>query len=112
VVLIEHHDPGWAQTATDSRIELDALVLGLSDVRRHPPFVSAVARYEVEGNTFRHPFTARVLSVAEISDELARVGLRLRRGLTNGWTEAVSLGRRSAWEHRSRRRTPCTSRVG
>jgi hypothetical protein len=79
VVLIERHNPGWAKTATDLRIDLDALVLGLSDVRRHPPFVSAVARYEVEGNTFRHPFTARVLSVAEISDELARVGLRLRR---------------------------------
>lgn len=79
MVLIERHNPGWAQTGTDLRIELDALVLGLSDVRRHPPFVSAVAVYEVEGNTFRHPFTARVLSVAEISDELARVGLRLRR---------------------------------
>jgi hypothetical protein len=42
VVLIERHNPGWAQTATDLRIELDALVLGLSDVRRHLPFVSEI----------------------------------------------------------------------
>jgi SAM-dependent methyltransferase len=112
VVLIEHHDPDWAQTAAASRIKVGTVLLGLTNVRRHPPFVSATGVYEVEGHAFRQPFTARVLSIGEIADELARVGLRLRRRLTDGWAEAVPIGRRSSGRQGPSAQDLRASRVG
>lgn len=91
VVLIEHHEEDWAETARDSRAERDGLVLALTEVRREPPFVSATMVYEINGQTFRQPFVARVLSDDELSNELDRSGLRLQRHLTPTWAEAVPI---------------------
>jgi len=58
VVLLEHHEEDWAETACDSRAERDGLVLALTEVRRESPFVSATMVYEIDGHTFRQPFVA------------------------------------------------------
>jgi SAM-dependent methyltransferase len=91
VVLIEHHEEDWAETARDSRAERDGLVLALTEVRKEPPFVSATMVYEIHGQTFRQPFVARVLSDDELSNELDRSGLRLQRHLAPTWAEAVPI---------------------
>jgi SAM-dependent methyltransferase len=91
VVLIEHHPADWAETARESRSERNGVVLKLTEVRRDPPFVSATSVYEVEGQTFRQSFVARVLSPEELSTELRAAGLQIRRALSPTWTEAVPI---------------------
>lgn len=91
VVLLEHHEEDWAETAHDSRAERDGLVLALTEVKRESPFVSATMVYEIDGQTFRQPFVARVLSHDELSNELERSGLRLQRHLMPTWAEAVPI---------------------
>jgi SAM-dependent methyltransferase len=91
VVLLEHHEDNWADMAHDSRAERDGVVLALVDVRSEPPLVSATMVYEIEGQTFRQPFVARVLSHDELSTELERSGLRLQRHLTRTWAEAIPI---------------------
>lgn len=92
VVLIEHHAPDWAATATESEHDVDGITIALRDVRREPPFVSAVAVYTVDGQTFRQPFTARVLSTQELGAALRSAGLEVARSLTPTWTEARPIG--------------------
>ncbi len=72
-------------------MERDGLVLALTEVRRDAPFVSATMIYEIDGQTFRQPFVARVLSHDELSTELERSGLRLQRHLTQTWVKAVPI---------------------
>ena len=59
------------------------------DVVRTPPYVSAVSVYDEGGRIVRQPFTARVLSEAQLDAALEGVGLtrRVRRGPT--WIEAA-----------------------
>jgi SAM-dependent methyltransferase len=91
VVLVEHYESDWAETAEGSRSERAGVVLTLTDVIREPPFVSATMVYDIEDRTYRQPFVARVLSGDELSTELERSALRLRRHLTPGWAEAVPI---------------------
>ncbi len=91
VVLIEHHEEDWAETVRDARWERDGLVIALTEVERALPFVSATMVYEIDQQTFRQPFVARVLSYRELSDGLEASGLRLRRRLTPTWAEAVPI---------------------
>ena len=57
----------------------------MRNVRRNPPFVSAVSVYDVGGRILRQPFTARVLSEAELTAELEAAGLLVRRRLSPTW---------------------------
>lgn len=87
-LLVEHHPLDWATTAEPTRPTPDA-TLGMVDVRRDPPFVSAVSVYDVGGRVVRQPFTARVLSDRELDALLATASLAriARRGAT--WLEAA-----------------------
>jgi SAM-dependent methyltransferase len=91
-VLIEHHASDWAATAAESEHDVDGITIALREVRREPPFVSAVAVYTVEGQTFRQPFTARVLSADELGSALRSAGLEVARSLAPTWTEARPIG--------------------
>ena len=91
VVLVEHHPADWAQTAAERDDRVGDISIGLHDVRREPPFVSAGAVYGLEGQTFRQPFTARVLSDADLDAALEAAGLARVRSLTPSWTLAVPL---------------------
>jgi SAM-dependent methyltransferase len=91
LVLIEHHPEDWAATASESRTEVEGVVLSLTEVRRAPPLVSATMIYEIDGQTFRQPFVARVFSAAELDSELDGAGLRLARRLTPTWVSAVPI---------------------
>lgn len=88
-LLVEHHPIDWAETAEPTQATPGAEV-GMRDVRRDPPFVSAVSVYDIGGRVVRQPFTARVLSEAELEAELASAGLWVRRRLSSTWVEAAS----------------------
>jgi len=83
-VLIEHHPIDWAQTAALT-VATPGAEVGMRDVRRDPPFVSAVSVYDVGGRVVRQPFTARVLSNGELAAELLAGGLVVRRRLSPTW---------------------------
>jgi hypothetical protein len=87
-VLIEHHPIDWAETAEPTRPTPGA-TLGMVDVRRDPPFVSAVSVYDVGGRIVRQPFTARVLSERELDAALADAGLVRVGRLGPTWLEAM-----------------------
>lgn len=87
VVLVEHHPIDWAETAADEPA-IPGGSLGMVEVRRHPPFVSAVSAYDAGGREIRQPFTARVLSDVELEAELRAAGLRLLRRLSPTWLES------------------------
>ena len=87
LVVIEHHPIDWAETAAEVEPTPGSAV-GMFDVRRDPPFVSAVSEYDVGGRVVRQPFTARVLSEAELAEALATAGLGVSRRLGPSWIEA------------------------
>jgi hypothetical protein len=87
-VLVEHHPVDWAETAEPTTPTPGADV-GMEEVRRHPPFVSAVSTFDAGGRFVRQPFTARVLSEEELDAALASVGLVVRRRLGPTWLEAI-----------------------
>lgn len=86
-VLIEHHPIDWAETAASTPATPGAEV-GMTDVQRDPPFVSAVSVFDVGGRVVRQPFRARVLSEAELAAELQAAGLLVRRRLSPTWLQA------------------------
>lgn len=87
-MLVEHHPVDWAETAEATPATPGAEV-GMVDVRRHAPFVSAVSVYDVGGRVLRQPFTARVLSDEELGTALAGVGLAVIRRLGPTWVVAA-----------------------
>ena len=87
VTLVEHHPLDWAETATAVQPTPGSGV-GMEDVRRDPPFVSAVSTFDVSGRFVRQPFTARVLDETELAAELEASGLAVRRRLSPTWLEA------------------------
>ena len=86
-LFLEHHPLDWAETAEPTRPTPGA-TLGMVDVRRDPPFVAAVSVYDVGGRIIRQPFTARVLSEAELDAVLADAGLARGGRLSATWLEA------------------------
>jgi hypothetical protein len=86
-LIVEHHPLDWAETAADVEPTPGSSV-GMEDVRRDPPFVTAVSVYDLGGRMFRQPFTARVLSEPELADVVAGVGFRISRRLSATLIEA------------------------
>jgi hypothetical protein len=87
-VLVEHHPIDWAETAERTTPTPGADV-GMDEVRRHPPFVSAVSTFDIGGRYVRQPFTARILSESELAEAMATCGLTVRRRLGSTWLEAA-----------------------
>jgi len=86
-VIVEHHPVDWTETAADVEPTPGSAV-GMEDVRRAPPFVSAVSVFDVGGRMFRQPFTARVLSERDLAEVLERTGLRISRRISPTLLEA------------------------
>ena len=86
-LLVEHHPVDWAETAEPTPPAPGA-ALAMVDVRRHAPFVSAVSVYQVGGRIERSPFTARVLSEADLDEALALASLERVVRLGPTWLEA------------------------
>lgn len=84
-MLVEHHPLDWAETAADVRAMPGGSTVGMVVVRRDPPFVSAVSVYDVGGRVVRQPFTARVLSDAELAAALTGAGFADARRLGPTW---------------------------
>jgi hypothetical protein len=90
-VYVEHHPIDWATTADEVLPTPGGSRLGMTDVRRDPPWVSAVSVYDIGGRMVRQPFTARVLSEDELDTELEAAGLARRRRLSPTWILAGPL---------------------
>lgn len=88
-VLVEHHPIDWAETAEPTTPTPSADV-GMVEVRRHPPFVSAVSTFDIGARDVRQPFTARVLSEVELAEALGNCGFAIHRRLGPTWLEARS----------------------
>lgn len=89
-LIVEHHPVDWADTAADVE-PTPGSSLGMVNVRRDPPFVSAVSVYDAFGRVVRQPFTARVLSEAELAEALAACGLAAGKRLGPTWLEAAPI---------------------
>jgi hypothetical protein len=94
-LLVEHHPIDWAETAADVP-PTPGGQLGMLEVRREPPFVSAVSVYDVGGRVVRQPFRARVLSDAELAATCNAGGLAIRGRLSPSWLDASSPARPEA----------------
>lgn len=86
-LLVEHHPVDWAETAEPTRPTPGA-TLGMVDVVRDPPFVSAVSVYDAGGRIVRQPFRARVLSEGELDEALEDAGLMRMARLGQTWLDA------------------------
>jgi hypothetical protein len=89
VVLIERHAPDWQPTEA-RRGARGGVGFAMEDVWAESGVVAATVRYEADGETWRHPFVARLLDDEELGAELRGVGLRLTRvhGERDTWVEA------------------------
>jgi len=87
VVVIEHHPIDWAETAAAVEPTPGSSV-GMEEVRRDPPFVTAVSVFDIGGRMFRQPFTARVHSESQLAAVLEDAGLVVRRRLSPTLLEA------------------------
>ena len=87
-LIVEHHPIDWAETAADVE-PTPGSAIGMVDVCRDPPFVSATSVFDAFGRVVRQPFRARVLSEAELAAELERHGLTVTRRLGPTWLEAA-----------------------
>lgn len=94
-LVIEHHPLDWAETAADVEPTPGSSV-GMEDVRRDPPFVSAVSVFDVGGRMARQPFTARVLSDSELANAVRVAGFRVSRRLSPTLLEARRASSRGA----------------
>lgn len=91
-LFVEHHPLDWAETAAEVRPTPGGSRLGMVDVRRDPPFVSAVSVYDIGGRVVRQPFTARVLTETELAAALAGAGFGNARRLSPTWIAATEVG--------------------
>lgn len=87
-VLVEHYPADWAERAAPGEHVVGEVTVALREVRRHAPYVTAVAEYVVDGHVFRQPLTARVLSADELAVALVSAGLAWVEPLTPVWTAA------------------------
>jgi len=89
VVLVERHEPNWVPEE-GVRGQMGDVTIALEDVRIEPPHVAATVRYEAGGQTWRHPFDARLFDDEALDEELRAAGLRLSRVLDERgtWVEA------------------------
>ena len=94
-VLVEHHPLDWAETAASVRPTPGASDLGMVDVRRDAPFVSAVSVYDVGGHVVRQPFRAQVLSELELDEALDAAGLIRRERPAPTWLRAGAVAPKS-----------------
>jgi SAM-dependent methyltransferase len=89
IVLLERHPPDW-RPEPGRRGRIGDVTITLEDVTFDPPSVGATVRYEVAGETWRHPFVARLLDDDDLDAELGAAGLVRTRILDErrAWVEA------------------------
>ena len=92
LVLIERHEPHWQPEEGVGR-PLGEMTVSLEEIRTDEGRVSATVRYEAEGKTWRHSFTAHILGDAELSTSLAAAGLELSAVLDDAsrWVAAAPI---------------------
>ena len=76
VVLIQRHDPTWAEAPAPTDHERDGVRIRVLEPHREAERLHATVEYELDGMTWRHgPFTSRILTDAELGARLWQAGL-------------------------------------
>ena len=92
VVLVEAYPPSldW-EASVGRRRRLGDVVVTVVDANVDGDDVDATVVYELEGETWRQPFTAQMLDEADLRRALDTVGLRFERWLARerGWFTAI-----------------------
>jgi SAM-dependent methyltransferase len=94
-VIIQQHSPSWFESARDSEVTRDGVIMRMRDVSRPAPnLVSATVEYVVGERCWTQTFTTKRLDEDELAGVLAAAGLRLDRYLTpdHSWFRAVPAG--------------------
>jgi SAM-dependent methyltransferase len=91
--VLERHDPDWLRTARPGPAgEVRDVTIHLEDVTREEPLVRMRLRYELQGQVWRHAFTAGSLSEADVEALLVEGGFaEIRwRGERRLWASATA----------------------
>lgn len=91
-VIIQQHPPSWFDNLDTEDATRGELTLGLRDIERAGPLVSATAVYRIGDQVWTHSFTTRQLTEDQLAASLRAAGLRFDRWLTDnhGWLAARS----------------------
>ena len=82
-LIVQWHPPAWFDTAADGQGgAVGSVEVSLRDVGRDGDLLSATVDYRVGDRSWSHPFTARVLTEAELNAALAAAGLGFDAWLT------------------------------
>jgi hypothetical protein len=91
-VIVQQHSPTWFETARDSEVTREGVIMRMRDVSRPAPnLVSATVEYVAGDRRWTQTFTTMRLDEAELAAALAAAGLRLDRYLTEdrSWFRAI-----------------------
>ncbi|MFC4083358.1 class I SAM-dependent methyltransferase [Amycolatopsis samaneae] len=92
-LLVEWHPPSWfARVADGQGGRLGEVSVELAEVVRDGELLSAVVRYSARGNSWRQPFTARMLTADALENALNSADLTVECRLTadRRWFAATS----------------------
>jgi SAM-dependent methyltransferase len=78
LLIIERHEPGWADAAQPVSVDRDGVSFSLTDVdHTERGVLSATMVYEVEGSTYRQPFVAHEVDDERLDLMAESAGLRV-----------------------------------
>lgn len=99
-VLIQWHPPTWFDRVDSVARELGPVTIAVKDIVLDGDLLAATVHYDGAGQHWEHPFTARRLSISDMTAELDAVGLRFGDWLTDDqtWFTATPNQRSSAPE--------------
>jgi SAM-dependent methyltransferase len=91
-VIIQQYSPSWFESARDSEVTREGVILRMRDVTRPAPnLLSATVEYVAGNRRWTQTFTTMRLDEAELAAALDAAGMRLDRYLTEdrSWFRAV-----------------------
>jgi len=97
-VIVQWSPPAWLDAMGASTRRLGPVTVTTKDIVRDGNLLSATAQYDTADQHWEHAFTALRLSTSDVEEELASVGLRLDRWLTEdqSWFTATAPNQRSS----------------
>ncbi|QUQ63390.1 class I SAM-dependent methyltransferase [Kutzneria sp. CA-103260] len=81
-VIVQWTPPAWFDTMDAGTRQIGPVTVTTKDIVRDGDLLSATAQYDTADQHWEHAFTALRLSTSDVEEELAAVGLRLERWLT------------------------------
>ncbi len=97
-VIVQWTPPAWLDAMDTSTRSLGPVAITTRDIVRSQDLLSATVHYDTADQHWEHAFTHRRLSTSDVFDDLAAVGLRFERWLTEdqSWFTATAPNQRSS----------------